>query len=728
MKESTNNIDIYYNLVFRNKCLRSYIFDNVKDNLKIGYNYYQLPLDVMIKTKRYDYLFDRIDRYIQWRSDPSISDAYLELNNQDIVNLTKISDIIGYDIFMVLFNDFRHVFDKYISVEKILSCSDFNIFLYLSSVYPLPDVIQPLTLLQYCTNVDICKYVIEPILDSCNLVSSFSLPFFYKKSLEFFKYYLGLLFGRVQQHHFLSIHKSCVTELLSNGDGSEDFVREYCEIIKPHANLTALNSDIGNLNISYRLKENMTISESYKRFKIMYTESNIFSQISPNSDNISCLQYFRMAFGKPLIYQSKDCIDLVLEMSSDNLGLNDHIVGNSMNYLISTSDLEAIKLLCKYSPHFGYPPQRFSFFNHISLPILKFLIEDWRCIDEVFFTPTNFSRFNCGIDSLEYLAIKFPNLRPSIALYFDVIISKCPPTLVGDLEKIHSLASMAPKLKLTIDLLFEPRRLDFLQMVFANPQYFVLNLGQTASHCFIFISKIFKSQSKQLLEFALSVPILRNQFQRHSAQYPYFGEYPHQAKKFIHFVNDQCALGINHALAENSSYSPLTRLLKDKRYNRVLHYLYANGFQIRDICKVFSNLIKKGIENTNYGYHFDRILNSKYFINDQEKKISILFSMIFISLANGVYPVIRDYLFKKSIFNHGDGGGDVIEQQQIEYNFSHIFIDDRVITRVNDNIETLGIQDQTFLCNIGFIHHIRIHVNNNNNNNKQSNLLDLFDL
>ncbi|KAF2075175.1 hypothetical protein CYY_003523 [Polysphondylium violaceum] len=720
---ANNNIDIYYNFVFRNKSLRSYIFDKVKDNLKIGYNYYQLPLGVIIKTKRYDYLFDRIDRYIQWKQDPSISDAYFELNEKDIVNLTKISDIIGYDRFMVLFNDFRHVFDKYISVEKILSCSDYNIFLYLSSVYPFPEKVEPITFLckiiQYCTSVDICKYVVEHKLSSCSggeWVSSFNIAFFYKKSLEFFKYYLGTLFGRVQQHHshFLSIHKSCVLALLGDGTVPEDFIKEYCEIIKPHANLTALNSDIGNLNISYRLQLNTTIPESYKRFKIMYRESNIFSDIvSSISDPNRSLQCFSVAFGKPLLYKSKDCLDLALEMFSEhNLGLNDIVVVESLNHLISIGDLEGIKLLYKLFPLFSMP-LRPKFTHHISLPILMFLVEDWRCIDEASFTPNSF--VNCDINSLEYLAIKFPNLRPSIAMNFGDIIAKCPPALVGDLEKIHSLASMVPKLKLRVETLFEPKRLDFLQMVFANPQYFELNDNALDARPLL-ISKIFISQSKQLLEFALSVPVLRKHFQRHSGQYPYCNNYSeHRVQKYINCVNGQHCLGIKFANIRKLVSTTWPLLIKQQKYNTTLHYLYANGFQIRDICKVFSNLIKKGMENTNYVYLFDRIFNSKYFINDQEKKKSILFSIVFISLAHDVYPVIRDYLFAKSIFNPNAG-----DEQQIKCNFNYIVIDDKATTNVTNTIKTLGVQDQTFLCSIGFIDQIRNHT-------KKSNLHDLFD-
>ncbi|KAF2075174.1 hypothetical protein CYY_003522 [Polysphondylium violaceum] len=719
---NSNNIDVYYNLVFRNKSLRYYIFEKVKDNLKIGYNYYQLPLGVVIKAKRYDYLFDRIDRYIQWRSDPSISDAYLELDELDIDQLVKVPDIIGYDRFMILFNDFRHVFNKYISAEKIASCSDFKIFLHLISVYSLHlDRLNrdSYLFLSHCTNVDICKYIVEPKRDTYlggYWVERFNVEFLFTKSLEFFNYYVNLLFSSQstrQDNYFLTVHKSSVIKMLNDGVVSEDFVREYCNILVSFPNIKPL--EFSNFNFPYLLKLNLNIRECFKRFEIMQGY-NVFSRISADSYH-SCFRYFSVIFGVPAFFKSEDCMNFTLGMFGNRyLGLDGRIVMKSLNHLISTGDLEGVKLLYKLCPLLSHP-LRPTFTNHISLPIFKFLIEDWRCIDEASFTPYSFASLNCGLDSLEYLAIKFPDLRPSIAQHFALIIVKCPPALVGDLEKIHSLASMVPKLKLTIDLLLEPKRLDFLQMVFANPQYFELNDNALDARPHL-IHKIFLSQSKQLLEFALSVPVLRKHFQRYSGQYSYHNNYS-QIQKYIHCINDQYALGIKFTNINTQSTTwPL--LIKQQKYNTTLHYLYSNGFQIRDICKVFSNLIKKGMEKTNYVYLFDRIFNSKYFINDQEKKKSILFSIVFISLAHDVYPVIRDYLFAKSIFNR-PSGDEVIEQQQIKCNFNHIFLDDKAITNVTNTIKTLGIQDQNFLCNIGFIDQIHIH------NIKQSNLHDLFD-
>ncbi|KAF2075177.1 hypothetical protein CYY_003525 [Polysphondylium violaceum] len=701
---SNNNIDVYYNLVFRNKTLRSYIFSLVKDNLKRGYNYYQLPLGVVIKAKRYDYLLDKIDRYIQWKQDPSISDAYLELNEKDIDQLVKVSDIIGYDSFMILFNDFRHIFDKHINNRIITSCSDFNVFLYLVSVYPLPTNVF-LFSFSISTNIQVFKYVIDIYKDTLpeKWIRTLTAKWFFQKSLEFFKESIEILYRHLSILPKRNLHQTIINTILAEESISEHYIKEYCNIINSLSPSSFLPMD--KQLYQYSGIEISNLRQRYKRFEIMYNNSNVFS------DTKDCLTTFISLFVTPkTIHKSKDCLDYAIQLLDGKpLDLTFSSIITTLDNFILYGDLEGVKLLYKLCPLSECQPM---FTHYYSLEILKFLVEEWGCLKLDSFNPSVFYSLKCGIDCLEYLVGKFPNLGPSIAPHFSEILYKCPPGKLSGLDRIHSLTSMVPKLKCTLSHLFNPNKLDLLKVVFANIGYFDLDMD------FKRIPSLFSlenSLSIEFLDFIFSVaPLRQGLYNKNNNSFLYYSSLSDQNQKLLEYCNE-------HFFKIKPIYygvQNIASLLMDQKFNTLIHYLYANGFQVKDVCTIFSTLVGKKFKKDNIDhikYFLVYIFNSKYFKNDIEKRMGILFTILFLSIVKNIYPLIRDYMFSKSIINY-----DVIEQQQIKCNFNYIVIDDEAIRKVTNNIKILETQDQTFLYNIGFIDEIR-------NHKKHSVIQDLFD-
>ncbi|KAF2073916.1 hypothetical protein CYY_004770 [Polysphondylium violaceum] len=157
---------IFFQL-FRNKQLLSFIFENVRHNLKVSYNFYDLPLSVIIEKKRFDYLNEKIDKYFSdWTINPH-SNWYLDLSRKDILALIVHSENVGYDRFIRIFNEFRIQFNLFFadshSLLTLATCGDIKVFEFLLKFYPLKrDILQMFQMAVFnCKNAQVFNRILE---------------------------------------------------------------------------------------------------------------------------------------------------------------------------------------------------------------------------------------------------------------------------------------------------------------------------------------------------------------------------------------------------------------------------------------------------------------------------------------------------------------------------------------------------------------------------------------
>ncbi|KAF2075056.1 hypothetical protein CYY_003623 [Polysphondylium violaceum] len=652
--------------IFRNKPLNQMVMEVISKNINISYDFYRLPLHLVIANKRYDYLVYKIDKYLEWRASNHATEWYLELSKHDIKPLFSVAHLIGYDKFMVLYKDFESLFDTVLLKNDYEICStDFKVFQHFYKLYQkesFSNFEKFLSNITEITNVE----VFEALMIN---ISKHPIPTLRNISKEF----------------------------LINLDTKPQLIKVFCQLlatwVSPKYNF---NNDVNNLinfeltqlarEYIYIIPKNTyfvweklfrpypkSLRKKYETFQIIFQHNpNYFKTYGTDGDSI----FNRFYIPHELYLSSRDCLDFAIARKGSDFKLDDTSRVWISDAFMTKGDMDGVLLLHKLDLF------KFIFDVDTTLPILKFCIEFYNLKLNTVCARGTQPSFVGDFECYKYIYEKFPSLSANPFLFPH--LAKCK-TASKKLTRL--LVENTTKISIhTLTLALLNNNFQLFKILWENKEekFKDQNIESLNSG----LMYIFNQQQTDTLEYFLKDPIL--------------------APILIKYVN---------ATASSIPRCQLEKLTK--YYFQLDVKLLPSQYSISQcFTKNMTNIILYKIATNSYSDHHIRVvinksLNLSYFnqfkklltgIIDHQPTINDKSKIIFIILFSSIKRGLIDKLIQ--LFSNPYPS---IKLENIEQNFFSLSPGE--LLSLQKDLDSLLPDQKNYLIKIGFYKNLNNQTN-----------------
>ncbi|KAF2075530.1 hypothetical protein CYY_003171 [Polysphondylium violaceum] len=670
--------------IFRNKALFSFIKNIIQKNIRITFNFYKLPLHVIIKNKRYDYLEEKINRYIEWKKDPS-TEWYLELEEVDIEPLFTVAHVIGYGRFIEIYNDFKSLFDKVFGKKYVeLSLSDYSLFQFFYKQQQRHIIPTYFSLDQFfidtfrINNIQVFEFIMEwLILKETKLPTDYRIRLFFKyleeKPKEFILSFIKTLPNWISAYHNFdhSVFVSYIINLeLLN------MAKEYCKIIpKNQVYVREYGENPQSLKKKY-----LTFLEFFnhnpKYFSKYRTDpKDAFHQIYLTESTNLC---------------SRECLDFAISIvGKEKLKLSPFPAMHISQQLTRAGDLDGVLLLHEMGL-FQIRPEDFA----STLPILKFFIEKYN------YHPTSIGHlttetFIGGVEYYDYIYEKFPSVQTHGDILYRIANSPADPGEVA-LYFIKRGKSYDPSLLRSALL---NKNLSVFKSLWENKDYMSRGEHLLINYVFLIITR----EQQDFLEYFIQDPVLLEYLTDYVKKSGHTSIPYRQLEKLSkHYIKV--------GLKQPDPKKVIARCFSSKKVNPLLYGIKTSKYSPSEL----QTIISKTLDDD----HFKEFSRCLSLILDtqptpQDKSIK-LFKMIFMAFKSWIITQFIEFLQSTYPTN-----GNAIKIENID---RHIFsISKYDVNNIESKLSCLSIPYKDYLASIGFIEMFKFQTNFDTKNKTESN-------
>ncbi|KAF2071771.1 hypothetical protein CYY_006917 [Polysphondylium violaceum] len=372
--------------VFRFKVIQKLIFYQLRNNIDLSYSFYRLPLHVIIQQKKWSYLELKISKYLYyWKNGNYDSNWYLELTTNDVAPLLECSSRIGFQDFILLYNDFKHIFhEKFKTSRSIFKCSDLQVFTFLIEEHKsqFHFLWEDVTFPFFCTSVNVFRYCVSRVSDSLNTKKTPDQ----KKISTFFSIvdHICLQTNETIKNIFfdslLEVWNNAKLPLANIGALDHLLCNGTLKMVQ---SFSKLKNEVRSV-ASYRVSSG-SVFKLYSRFTFLYFNTNFFASAKTLDiyKNLCYNQlFYKMYINNLHHFEDMESLTLCFGLYGDEFLIrpenNNLTLYNTIEHFITNNNLGGLKLLYeKYPTIFKNMNHSFKLIEP-NIALLKFIHDELR--------------------------------------------------------------------------------------------------------------------------------------------------------------------------------------------------------------------------------------------------------------------------------------------------------------------------------------------------------------
>ncbi|KAF2075055.1 hypothetical protein CYY_003622 [Polysphondylium violaceum] len=685
--------------IFRNKALFGLIKDIIQKNIRNTFNFYKLPLHVIIKNKRYDYLEEKINRYIEWKKDPS-TEWYLELEEVDIEPLFTVAHIIGYGRFIEIYNDFKSLFDRVLKIKYVeVFSSDYNVFQYFYKQQQRHKISTYKSLDQFFSDTSRINniQVFESMMNlskNARLTTEIGIRSFFKSLdqkpkafiLSFLKVFPIWISSPTTYDHSLYVGHIIDMQLIN-------VAKEYCKIIPKNQVFETKYVEHNQFGESLR-KKYLTFIEFFNH------NPKYFSKYGTQHKEAFCNLF--VTAGTNL--HSRECLDFAISLvGKGNLKLLPFQSQWISEQFIKAGDLDSILLLHEMKL-FKVRAREFA----STLPVLKFCMENYD-LQLTYVGSTRNETFIGGVEYYEYIYTKFPSLETN-HMILNMIASS--PTASSEVASFFiTMFKKYDAMLLNIALCL--KNLSVFKSLWAHKEYMQKQpfSDQAITNQ---MHSVFADEQQDFLEYFIQDPILSKYLLDYVQQNGHTSIPHSQLEKMSRYF-------IKAKIRQPDPKKAIPLCFLKKRVNTLLYGIKTSKYS----CKQIQSIISRTL-NDNCFDEFSRclslILDTQPTTLDKSIK---LFQMIFMASKSDILTKLIEFLQS----TYPPSSRNSLKIENID---KHLFsVTKNDIDNIEFQIGSLSIAHENYIASIGFIEMFKLQsqmhqVDKKSKNNSDNSTFDAF--